>query len=334
MLDRGRQFPRARALLRHWSLALLLLGSPVAGLAQSDPPEVDPEEPPPPSLAALEEAHEAISQGVEAISLRLDRFFAGDRIYQEATGTYARFGTYVRIGESGDSTVGADLRVKLDLPNTENRFEVLLEGEPEDEPVTFDDVRDNPLRIAQDTTYSTAVRRNITQTETWDISTDAGVKFRSPLDPFARLRIRRSFLTGDWVLRATQTLFWFDSEGTGAGTRLEVERPLIKPFFFRSTSEGIWYRRRDGFDLRQSLQVFHVVSPRRGLIYEASVFGDDDPHVRAESYLLDVRYRQLIHRDWLFLEVSPQVIYERERDFDPHHVVTVTFEIAFGRPYL
>lgn len=302
-------------------------------MAGPAPASGDPE-PPEPDVPALDEAHEAVSRRVEAISLWLDRFFAGDRIYQEATGTYARIGTYVRLGESGDSTVGGDLRAKLDLPNTEQRLQLLLEGEPDDEPTRFHDARDNPLRIAQDTTYSAAVRSNLRRTEAWSISTDAGVKFRTPLDPFARLRVRRSFLAGEWVLRATQTLFWFDSDGTGAGTLLEVERPLTKPLFFRSGSQAVWYKRKDAFDVRQSLQWFHVLSRRRGLIYEASVFGSTEPHMRADTYLLNLRYRQLVYRDWLFVEVTPQIVYERENHFDPHHVVTVTLEATFGRPFL
>ena len=325
------QVPRALRLVR--STLLLAACSLEAAFADDADTAADPGTPPT-RMETLEEVHKNVSQRVEALSLRLDRFFAGERIYQEATGTYARLGSFVRIGESGDSTVGADLRVKLDLPNTENRFQLLIEGEPEDEPVRFEEVRANPLRIAQDTTYSTAVRRNIMDSETWDISTDAGVKLRSPLDPFVRLRVRRSFLAGDWILRATQSLFWFDSDGTGAGTRFEIERPLTEALFFRSTGEAIWYRRKDDFDARQSLQVFHVLSPRRGLIYEASVISSDQPQLHTSSYLLNLRYRQLVHRDWLFLELTPQVIFERERDFNPHHVLTVTFEITFGQPYL
>ncbi len=295
-----------------------------------------PEEAPPPGpMGIIEEAHKAVSEQVESTSTSLDRFFGGERIYYESTGSYARLRTGMVVNEGGGLGFSGDLRVKLSLPNTENRLKLLVESNPEEQLDETDNrLQNNPLIVAQQSTYAAALQAKLRHDEAWDISTDAGIKLRLPPDPFVRLRARRSFITQRWVLRATQGLFWFTSQGVGARTRLDMERPFGNDYFFRSTSEAIWHNNTDNFDLRQTLALFQEISPRRRAIYQFSAVGESRPLVRSTSYILDVRLRQQVHKDWLFVELNPRAEWARDNDFNPAYTLLLLVDVVFGKAYM
>lgn len=330
----GREADRTRVCrMRRAALLILALCGP--GARAESPAAAEQEPPPSPTLRMIEEAHAAVSQQVESTSESLDEFFGGERVYYESTGSYARLRSGVEIDQNGGLGFSGDLRVKLSLPETENRLKFLLESNPE-QPIdeTTDQVENNPLTVAQQSTYAAALQTKLRHDEKWDISTDAGIKLRWPPDPFVRLRARRSFVLERWVARATQSLFWFNSQGTGTRTRLDFERPYGRDYFFRSTSEAVWHNDGDNFDLRQTLSLYQDLSPRRRAIYQLSALGESRPVLHSTSYLLDVRLRQQVHKDWLFLELNPRVEFARENGFQPAYTLILLADVIFGEAYL
>jgi hypothetical protein len=48
-----------------------------------------------------------------------------------------------------------------------------------------------------------------------------------------------------------------------------------------------------------------------------------------EATTLRLQYRQQILREWLRINLAPQVTFPRERDFDPTPGMLVGFEVSF-----
>ncbi len=69
-----------------------------------------------------------------------------------------------------------------------------------------------------------------------------------------------------------------------------------------------WEEENEFWELSEPLSLNHSLGPKMALIYQAGVFGVRDPEVIATDYLLLLRYRQLIHSDYLYLELIPKIV--------------------------
>jgi len=89
----------------------------------------------------------------------------------------------------------------------------------------------------------------------------------------------------------------------------------------------------------QAFSLFKRLTRRSSVAYEASAVGFTQPESRVLSYRLGVRYRRNIHRDWLFLEVAPDMSWPIDLSEDREEVlkqrrsvysVLVRLEVHFG----
>ena len=103
---------------------------------------------------------------------------------------------------------------------------------------------------------------------------------------------------------------------------------------FRASSFARWTEEDEFFRLSQVFTFFHTLSARRMVSYQVGAYGQTDPTWFMTDYLLVVRYRQLIHKEWLFFEVRPQVQYSKENDWDDEVSLLLRLELFFGRKYL
>ena len=132
------------------------------------------------------------------------------------------------------------------------------------------------------------------------------------------------------MFRFNETIFWFDSIGWGEDTTFQFDFKILDDVLFRVTSFGRWTNQNDYFDLSQTFSFIHTLSQRRAISYDIGVFGNSEPKVHATNYLLGARYRQVIHSDYLFMELIPQIDYRRENDFRAEYSFTLRLEMVFS----
>ena len=58
------------------------------------------------------------------------------------------------------------------------------------------------------------------------------------------------------------------------------------------------------------------MNPRSSVAFEVGVTGETRPTLRNTSYFGNIRYRRDVHQGWLFMEISPRVIFARDNDYD------------------
>ena len=289
-----------------------------------------------PGVASLNAFHGYFSQNVETLSHSIDSFFGTRRAYEESSGTYVQLrGSLIHSRLEG-SRFDGKLRARLDLPNLKHRFNLLFES------VSDEDQEENPLitgvpypqgvadkRLAASLQYVMASRERL------DVRLQPGIKVKWPPDPFLRLRVRwLKPLSRIWLSRTTVIPAWYSSRGLEGRARLDLERSPGDGDLFRASTEGIWqmHDRRNLF-LTQSFFFAHPLSPQAQVAYEAGVSGEIDPDLRDTGYYANFRYRRNIHQGWLFLEVKPQLAFERGRGFRPDPSLTLTMDMLFGARY-
>lgn len=325
-------------------VSLLFLSSASFSVEQSaQPPPSDPTNQPaePPTLLVdpftyVDAPRDYLSSKFVNLTRSLDSFFADDRNYQESNNSLVQLDLVRVAGYGGDRNVVLSGRAKLDLPSTEKRFHLLLETNP-DKNVTGDpkQAQTTPLKqVVGPESYSAAVRyeKAKEQERPWHFSSDLGVKFQGiHINPFARARGSYAVTANDWRLKTAETVFWFNTIGAGETTQLDVERILSEPMLFRATSNATWLKDKKNFDLRQDFTVYHTLDERRAFLYQASAIGVSNPHWQLNEYVVLMQYRYRLHKQWVFLEVSPQVHFPKVDNFKANSALYFRLEMLLDK---
>lgn len=274
--------------------------------------------------------HDRIEERVNLFVDWVDEFFGSDRVFEETRDNYVKVSIGKVIEEGGTINNANKLSAQINLPRTEDRLKLLITSEPETEEIAGNlQPRETLTGVDTNNEQATALRFVARETAVWNIHADLGVRFHSGVDPYGRFRVRRTVALELWILHIAETLFWYDSLGRGETTHVDFERPINDIFLFRSTSEATWRDQTDYFDLAQELSLLHRVSKRRSVIYEAAAFGVTEPVEHVTDYLLGIRLRQLIHDDWLYFEINPEINYPKELHFKAVPTLALRLEVIF-----
>lgn len=282
----------------------------------------------------LDTPHEIISEGVESMAQGMDLFFADEKVYTETTSSYARLSTQINFSHGGESSMTGDLSLKVDLKKTKKKLKLLLESDTDRDLQTGTDQSKLPSRQKETVSFYAALQKEISRRNDWHTRVSLGIKLRIPLDPFLRIRAYKNFSLDNWKIRFTETLFWFNSKGAGASSLLELDHSLTKNLLFRSRTSELWTDFLDYHEVEQTFTLYHELSDRRAVSYNIGSYSISHPKTHLERYYTSIGYRQRIHRDWLFIEVSPALTYTRDNKFKPERSLVLKLEMVFGNKYV
>ncbi|MES1943761.1 hypothetical protein PC39_06589 [Salinisphaera sp. PC39] len=324
--------------IRRTALALVAAWLPflAAGAEDAAAPEASPADPGSGYLDYLNAPHAWFSRRVGNLSRQIDSYFGSSDVYDEVSGSYVEIELEQQFAEAGDNETGADFRVKVDLPRTEHRFKLLLESAAAE----LDPRSDGPAnarREGEDDDASglfAGLRRVFTETAGFQLSTDAGIKVRTPPEAFARARARRAWSLGDWRLRFKETLYWFDADGAGQTAEVDLDRRLDERFALRASTRYRWLDETDEWTLGHGVALYQILDARNSLAYEIGMEAVSRPVLRSERYRVGVRFRRRVHQDWMFLSVVPDVIWQRQEGFRAEPGLSLQLEMLFGERYL
>lgn len=295
--------------------------------------------PPPPEPEPLQEIigvadapRDYLSEKFVDLVSGIDRFFGDERNYQESRDSVLQIDFTRVMGYGGEHRFIYAGRAKVHLPNTEKRLHLLIESDP-DKHTGSDASRKQAVQTGVQSapaSYGAGVRYEKAEQERWHFSTDGGLKFQGlNTTPFARTRLSYAMPLDEWQMKASETLFWFNTIGAGETTQLDFERKTSETMMFRATSNATWLHDKQNMDLRQDFTSFHTLDDRRALLYQASVVGVSRPSAHVNDYVLLLLYRYRLHRKWMFLEVSPQLHFPRERQFRSSGMLSLRLEMLF-----
>lgn len=305
-----------------------------SGCVYADDP-VDPyliTVPQPSIFDSLDHSRDFLSEKIVNYSQRIDHFFGDKRYFQEHNNSIIQVEVSTNMEEGGNVTTSLNGIAKLDLPAATKRFQLVLESDAEKN-TTGEINKDQPVvtnKAISAKKLAASLRYEVPEEEHWHFSSETGVNVQFPLDPFARLRGRYATPLDEWRMTLAETVFWFSTIGLGQTTQLDMERIISPPLLFRATSTVTCYESPQSCGLRQDLSTFQTLNERTALIYQASVLGADKPQLETTNYLLLLRYRYRVHKDWIFVEVSPQLNFPRTDEFRLNALLFLRLEMIFG----
>lgn len=307
------------------------------GSPSSDPPSPEPSDPP--SAARSEAAdgqacrawidlwhHEVESWVMRAVE-RADRFFADERLDEEHRDTRL----LVRVGgrwerNKGPSAV-SDVRLRLALPNLKKRLYLFM-----DDVVSVDEPsRATALSEAVQESHPFAGIRHVLGREgRLRLNTDGGVRWGEPPQGFARMRLRGVISGAKWRLALVESVSWFSRDGWIETSEATWNWPMRSQETFRSVTRLTWEEQRSGLTPSQSFSWLRQTEPRGGWRVTVAGIWPESPHTQEAKYTALFAYRRMLHRPWLFLEVSPGVEFPQATAYQVNPFLVVSCDVVFG----
>jgi hypothetical protein len=317
--------------LRAFGIFLIGLMVP-AGLCAAQESAEATESPP----GLVDRSHEKISGHVEAFLRKADALFAGPDSSDASTGSYVQLGgamTFVRP-KDGDHDFRALIRAKIRLPRTNDKLQLIVDRGLDTLTRSQSETEaDRALRRREvDEDLFVGLRAVISETLKVSLTADTGLRLKgTSLDPYVRGRAQRIFEAGQWRIPLSETLLWRRVDGASAATDLAFAREVSASTILILASNATFRDSSDYFDLSEVFTLSRRLNDRSLVALEAGAFARTKPSVEATTYTLALRYRRRVHRDWVVMEIRPQISYPREQHYDPVPSLTVQMEAYFGK---
>jgi len=331
--------------LRHVALLLCALAVAASAPAQETPPPEAERKPRDRSTTTVvfDESHAYVSRRLEEYSRKVDAFFGESSRAYDSTGSTLQLRGYVSYFEGGRTEGRPELRAHVSLPDTEDRLKLVIQRgvtaatETALERDIKEATRSDQVAAAgaeQDDSYYLGLKALAGEALGIKFSVEGGVKFTFPLDPYVRLRAFRDFTVESWAIRVSETPLWKDSENFSTATEVSFGRQLGEDWLFRFTTKATWRNSTGYFDLAQIGALFYTFDRRTAFTLELGAFGPSEPSARPTVYSISFRARRQLYKDWLYVELVPQTIYQEANGFSPEHSVMLRLEMLFGDRYL
>jgi hypothetical protein len=301
-------------------------------------PEQPAKEPSPPEQKAapgfIDTLHSGLSRRILSTADWLDSFFLDERSVKEENHTYARFRYDVFAEEKTSVSYRPTFDLRLVLPALQKKTHLVFSSEPA-----------APLPgapLAQNTTGAgvgpTEERRaaaaihyffKSTADESFVVRVGAALKKFSPA-LFVAPRYRLLVPLKPWDFRFSQEVVYRTDTRWQTETQLDLERPLPHELFFRTNVTGIWteivrgYAYSINFSLRQPLSTSHALNYSWTNTYQTR------PIHELTGVALSMGYRHSFWRQWFFYEITPQVRFPRDRNFDVTPGILFRIDMFFG----
>ena len=247
--------------------------------------------------------------------------------------------SYVRLAASSTSETSdlfqfkPQVRFRLDLPTTQERFRLVLESESE-ELTSVDEQRQERQRTRRDEEESrvtTALRYLYELGDMVNLSADVGVRVKANPDAFVRLRgVALRQLDDNWNLVLDQRLYYFFVRGFGTRSYAAVSRPIGSGWRYTADATARWIHPERTFELGHGHRFYKRLNHRAELSPRLGVQGTSRPNWQPTLYFTDVTYRYRLYDNWLFGEVTPTLEFPREDNFKDRYAITLRIEMFFS----
>ena len=287
----------------------------------------------------LDRTQQTVEDVVSGTAQAVDNFFGSADVEEEASVTRGR----LSVGGQCDQRDGLRERIRLKarfgLPAVNQRTSLLLgrgdvndfvDGSSDDNidtlPDRFNDFQDEDWLLGIGYSRDATLRRG------WSFG--AGVRMKTPLEPFVRATYRWHKAFGDdWLWRVEPRLFLQNQRGAGISIQNTLDHVLTDSWMLRSWSIAVAEEEVEGISWTTKLVAYNNLSDKTAMSYAIYSTGETDYEVPVRDYGIELRYRRQISREWLFIELLTYMnwprdflVEERERNIG----VGIEFEMQFG----
>ena len=321
-----RRFPPLARFLACLTLGIFLLLAAESAFAQGTAPTTEIH---PPDPALLDSTHQQASKMALNFANWMDDFFDDDRFVSEENRTRIKLELSSGYSKNDDFEIKPRISGRIDLPHLNKKLNLLLfASDDEDFLADQNPISASPRHQDSDNReVAVALQYFHREEKNYNISTSLGGSFDYL---YAGTRFRYSQNFGTWYGRFINRLQYFTDDGLEDVISYDIEHQLSDRWLSRTTVAADWFEERDGLQHSLLFKFFQMINNEKAIIYEVGNYFDTQDSYTMTDLQLRLRYRQRFLRDWLILEVAPQVTFPEDHDRDANPGVIVKFEAIFG----
>lgn len=285
----------------------------------------------------IDRAHDGVFRTVWRSAMRMDRWFGSEEDESAYLATRGSIAPSILWDEFDGFQPRVRFEVDVPLPQLNQRFHAFIGRVNRDEYVTERDPESGAIArqygpVEDDDTLFGIRYRDPSDGSHWDA--DAGLRLRSPLDPFVKGSYTFRKGSSEHTLYSfRETLFWQNSEKLGITSRVDIERILAELWLMRFSLSGTWSQRSEGVKGYTALTVLRGLHNRRAFAAELFTKGEFDAPVPLGDYGVKFAYRRSVLRDWLIMESRVSLTFPKDDPLQTREAtvgVGIGFEMFFG----
>jgi hypothetical protein len=312
--------------------AIVMLGTPVPaadldpdpGTQSDDIPLVKDE-----CERKVDDTHQKTSELLLSAADWLDSFFDDERYLAEENATRANLRLSFGYSRFDEFEFSPRVSLRLKLPRLSKRaFLIIGASDDDDFDTDGDPISNNPNNEdSERNDLNAALRYFLKVGKDYHLSTTFGLSWGYM---YAGLRYRYEYDFGSWLGRATNNFRYYTDDGFENKFGLDMERHFSRRWFFRTTGNIDWFESENGLPHALHFRLFHVLNQHQALRYEVGNYFNTRPSYKMTDLQFKVRYRQRFYRDWLILEIAPQISFPYEHNREPNPGIVLRLEADFG----
>ncbi|MCW8090875.1 hypothetical protein [Alteromonas sp. ASW11-130] len=273
----------------------------------------------------------SFTDSMDSTARKLDSFFAveGSDAYKDARAEgRIRLGWEPRTRDM--SELDLKFRVRVKLPALKDRVDLLLSDDDDyDDEDTINAVRDPGLPRKESTTIALRFK----QSDDSPLSYRLGTGRRGQV--YVKSRYRDTYpITENWSMLYDAEAYYYTRDQFGAELGASFQRVSESDHVFRFNNRYYYRDLTEDWMWRHEVQFLQPLTDDSAVIYNLFTEGFTKPANRLDQYYISARYRTNPHREWLFYEVEPFVLWLREEDFKPSYGLALRIEVYYGRYHL
>jgi hypothetical protein len=288
-----------------------------------------------PKMGLIDTLHVKISEQLLTTAVWLDSFFADERSLKEENRSYIRARYDIFTEEKSSGTYKPTFDIRLALPQLEKKAHIILSAEPAETPSNTPaspSIAGDRIGPKDERNVTTALHYVLRTTPEENFVVRSGLQFSHGTPVlFVAPRYRYFYPINPWGFRFTQEAIWKTDTRWQMNTVFDMERPLPRDFFFRTSAAGSWIETSRGYFYSLSFSLRQPLDVKRALDYEWVNSFQTRPVGELTEIFFRIRYRQNFWRVYLFFEVAPQYRFPRNREYIGTPGILFRLEMFFGR---
>lgn len=291
-------------------------------------------------LQRIDNSRHWLSSKVEQTGQLIDSIFSLEDDFDNSNGSRLDILLPVTYHEDGQYYSKIRFRTKVELPNLNKRWNLIVSSTSEQLNELFSD--DGPtqqhsnLTKENEDTGKISLQYKIKSSRYALSLLDAGVSLNGINMPSSFVRIKGHYIwlpAEDFKIKTNQNLFYRSLDGVGLTSRLRFDYELNDKQLFRSQTTGTWLDDTQNYDLQHNFAFYDVLTNNSSFAYLASwnwQTEESDKSLIMNQFAIGTNWRKKIYKSWLFFSIKPQVQFFKETNFyQPDLNVTFELEARF-----
>lgn len=165
----------------------------------------------------------------------------------------------------------------------------------------------------------------------WDFNQESGIVIANPINYFARLRLRRDFLSEKFVHSFYEQVGWSKTSEWEEETSFNSDYALTRSLLFRFANLKTWAMTDNILRSSHGPSFLQQISERAAISYDLRFNTLVEDHaLYGDSIKLGSLYRTRLPVGWIFLDLNPEIAWERATNFRVQYNFYMRIELVFG----